>query len=96
MSTTPNMIQLVVEIIDWIHRDRADEGLGSIDVTAQTQLLEEGVFDSMKILEFVNWLETTYGINIGVEELTPKFFASPQTVATEVLKLQADTSRQGS
>ncbi len=79
----------VAQILQWIHLDRDEEGLPAIELTGDTALLDEGVFDSMKVLQFVSWLEGTFAITIGVDELTPAFFASPRTVAAGVDRLQA-------
>jgi acyl carrier protein len=91
-----NVDTILAEVIEWIRNDRAAEGLEEIELTPDIALLEQQVFDSMKILEFVNWLESSYAISIGVEKLTPKLFSSPRTVANEVHLLQLESRRQTS
>jgi len=41
-----------------------------------SQLLEEGVLDSLGVLELVNYLQDEHGIPIEDEELVPENFAS--------------------
>lgn len=91
MATNDNSqcASLTTEIIDWIQAERKDAEEEEIEVGANTNLLEDGVFDSMKILQFVTWLESRYKISIGVEQLTPKFFSTPDRVARQVLDLQS-------
>lgn len=44
-----------------------DEGLND-----DTSFLEEGIIDSTGVLELVNFLEETYHIQVGDEELIPE------------------------
>jgi acyl carrier protein len=47
-------------------------------------LLEEGVLDSLGVLELVNYLQDELGIPIEDEELVPDNFASIDAIATFV------------
>lgn len=87
-DSEPQVEAIAAVIVRWIRQDRSAEGLDEILVTPDTELLEEGVFDSAKLLEFVVWLESTYGIAVGVEQLTPTFFATARTVAAYVAQLR--------
>ena len=46
-----------------------------------SQLLEEGVLDSLGVLELVNFLQDEHGIPIDDEELVPENFASVDAIA---------------
>jgi len=81
-----NKNQIIAEIIQWIEDDRRAENLEPITLTAKTLLLEQLVFDSLKILQFVNWLEQNYAVVIGIENMTASFFASPESIATQLIK----------
>jgi acyl carrier protein len=49
-----------------------------------SQLLEEGVLDSLGVLELVNHLQDELGIPIEDEELVPENFASIDAIAAFV------------
>ena len=49
-----------------------------------SQLLEEGVLDSLGVLELVNFLQDEHGIPIDDEELVPENFASIDAIAAFV------------
>ncbi len=59
-----------------------------------SQLLEEGVLDSLGVLELVNFLQDEHGIPIEDEELVPENFASIEAIAAFVeAKVAAKGSR---
>lgn len=59
-----------------------------------SQLLEEGVLDSLGVLELVNFLQDEHGIPIEDEELVPENFASIDAIAAFVeAKVAAKGSR---
>ena len=49
-----------------------------------SHLLEEGVLDSLGVLELVNFLQDEHGIPIDDEELVPENFASIDAIAAFV------------
>ena len=59
-----------------------------------SQLLEEGVLDSLGVLELVNFLQDDHGIPIEDEELVPENFASIDAIAAFVeAKVEAKGTR---
>jgi len=54
------------------------------DIKDSTALLEEGVLDSMSILELVDYLESELGIIAEAEELVPENFGSIDAIAAFV------------
>lgn len=52
----------------------AGEGEEALD--NDSSFLEKGIIDSMGVLELVAYVEETYGIEIGDDELTPDNFDS--------------------
>lgn len=75
------------ELIQWIHDDRSEEKQPKIEVSSDSRLLDEQIFDSMKVLQFITWLEQRYGVHIGVEQMTAEFFSTPKVVAERVRAL---------
>jgi acyl carrier protein len=53
-------------------------------VQDSSQLLEEGILDSLGVLELVNHLQDEVGIPIEDEELVPENFASIDAIAAFV------------
>lgn len=49
-----------------------------------SQLLEEGVLDSLGVLELVNYLQDELGVPVEDEELIPENFSSIDTIAAFV------------
>jgi acyl carrier protein len=59
-----------------------------------SRLLEEGILDSLGVLELVNFLQDEHGIPIEDEELVPENFASIDAIAAFVqAKLAAKENR---
>ena len=53
-------------------------------VEDSTPLLDEGIIDSLGILDIVTHLEDAYGIQVGDDELNPENFASIAALAAFV------------
>ena len=51
------------------------------DITADTELLEEGVLDSMGIMLLIERLEKEFSVSIPAEELEPEDFADLSAIA---------------
>jgi acyl carrier protein len=63
-----------------------DDGLKDDD-----SLLDRGIIDSTGVLEFVAFLEKSYGIEIEDEELVPENLDSIARVSAYVLRKQVET-----
>jgi len=53
-----------------------------------TSFLEEGIVDSTGVLELVEWLEETYGIQVEDDELVPENLDSVARIAAYVARKQ--------
>jgi acyl carrier protein len=69
-------------ILDYISAVVAEGGGGP--VTAQTQLLEAGVLDSINLVRLVQFLEERFGISIPEGDMGAELFESPATVSAYV------------
>jgi acyl carrier protein len=56
-------------------------------VTAETELLENGVLDSVGILNLVSFLEERFGFSVPFEDFVPENFKTPTTIAAMVSRL---------
>ena len=54
-----------------------------------TSLLGDGVLDSMGVMELVQFLESTFGIEVGEEDITEENFGSLQAVSRYVHSRQS-------
>jgi len=59
----------------------------SYDFDMGTNIVEEGIVDSMAILALVTFLEGKYGVEIDFEEITPDNFATVDAIAKFIKKL---------
>ena len=58
------------------------------DIEKDTRLLEQGILDSLGILDVVSFLETEFSIPIQDEELLPENFQSLGTLSAFVRRKQ--------
>ena len=58
----------------------------------EASLLESGIVDSLGILEIVNYLVESHGINIDEDDLIPDNFNSIRSIAELILKKREDFS----
>ncbi len=65
-------------IVDHIPKAR------QLNIQDDDQLLENGLLDSLGILDVVTYLEEEFGISISDDELTPDNFQSIRTMCTYV------------
>jgi acyl carrier protein len=87
MSQESQLKEICLDILQWIKQDRIEEELPSIELTTDSKLLEDEIFDSLKIMQFIGWLEIKYPVKVGVENMTADFFSSPEVVANNVVQL---------
>jgi len=69
--------------------DRLAPTSGRSDIADDDDLIDSGVIDSLGIFQLVAFLEETFGITIGDEEITPENFGS----VTAIERLVASRSR---
>jgi len=58
-------------------------------ITAQTPLLEQGLLDSIQIVQLINFMETQYQITVDVEDLVPDNFNNVDSICRLVQTRQA-------
>jgi acyl carrier protein len=72
-------------LIAWLRQ--ASTKLGNLEITPDTDLIDQGVLDSLEILRLVAFLEECFRITVPVEEFVPQNFRTPSTVAAMVARL---------
>ncbi len=64
------------------------------DVTDEESLLERGIVDSTGLLELIGFVEKTFGIKVGDDEIVPENLDGIARVASYVArKIERDTDR---
>lgn len=58
-------------------------------------LLDEGIIDSIGVLELVNFVSTDLGLSVGPDEITPENFDSVNRLAEYIRKKQASAAPGG-
>jgi acyl carrier protein len=66
----------------YLHETLAAQGRPAADVAADALLIEEGVLDSLLLLDFVLRIERRCNIKIPGEDIVPEHFGSLDVVAT--------------
>jgi acyl carrier protein len=72
-------------IIDWIAGLATRRGTAAI--RADTELIDQGILDSLAILNLVGFLEERFNIMIPVEEFVPENFRTPGAIAALAIRL---------
>ncbi len=75
-------------ITQWIRR-AAEMRLPDVEIRADTPIIENGLLDSIEILNLVGFLEERFEIALPVEEFVPENFTSAETIANLVTRLRA-------
>jgi acyl carrier protein len=56
-------------------------------ITAETELIDEGILDSIALLELVSFLEEKFHITLPVEEFVPENFRTAAAIAALAMRL---------
>ena len=75
-------------IIEWIRRAAADR-FPDVEIQGDTPIIENGLLDSIEILNLVSFLEERFAIAVPVEDFVPENFGSAQAIANLVMRLRA-------
>ncbi len=74
------MNEVVGQIREYIDANLFVEG-GHASLQDEDSFLEKGIIDSTGVLELVNWMETTFGFEVGDQELVPENLDSIRRLA---------------
>ena len=58
-------------------------------------LLDEGIIDSIGVLELVNFVSTHFALSVGPDEITPENFDSVNRLAQYIRQKQASPAPSG-
>jgi acyl carrier protein len=74
-------------IVEWIGRAAADR-FPNEQIQSDTPIIENGILDSIEILNLVSFLEERFGIAVPVEAFVPENFASAEAITSLVMRLR--------
>ncbi len=69
--------------------DLVKENLPDIDFEASDSLVDDGILDSVSLVEVITALSMEFGVDIPYEEIIPENFNSLEAMAAMVERLQA-------
>lgn len=84
--TTLTEDAIIANLLPWLGIIIHDK---SVKLEIHTPLITQNLIDSMDLLQMVTWAETTYGISIDPDAMTPENFETPQKFAALLLSTQA-------
>jgi len=70
------------ELVEYIRASLATEP--DAEITPETDLIGEGVLDSVAMVDLVVWVEENYAFRVDVEDLEPESFGSVLLIAKYV------------
>jgi acyl carrier protein len=65
-------------------RSEFSAALGGASLADDTQLIESGIVDSLGIMKLLQYLEDSFSIHIGDDELRPENFETPGRIVALV------------
>lgn len=79
-------MQPVIEIVTaWLTRAAAPRING--ELTPDTELVVQGILDSIEILNLVSFLEERFGVAVPIDDFIPENFATPRAIGELVDRL---------
>ena len=66
------MVDTAEIILNWLRETFADAS--DVQIAYDTELIEQGVLDSLQILNLVCFMEERFGVTMPVEEFVPENF----------------------
>ena len=79
--------QIALQLTDYLKTLTAEDNL-----TPATKLIDEGLVDSLTMMDLVSHIESEFQFRLGVEEFTPGNFESAESIATLVEQKMAARS----
>lgn len=68
--------------------DLLKENYPDIDFETEKQLMEDGILDSVAVVELISLLEDAFDISVGMEYIEPKNFESAEAMWAMIEELQ--------
>ena len=79
------MRPVVDSVTRWLKRAAAPRI--STELTPDTELVVQGILDSIEILNLVSFLDEHFGVAVPIDDFIPENFATPRAIADLVSRL---------
>ena len=83
------MSDIAASVIDWIKENSSQGGLQSSEISVDTDLIENGLLDSIDLINLVAYLEDVYGFSLSPDDLVPESFMNVKAITNLVNKSTA-------
>jgi acyl carrier protein len=84
-KTKPSAEQIEKKVLFWL-QEVGGKATGT-PITSDTELLENGILDSVGILNLVSYLEEEFGFVVPFEEFVPENFKTPAAIVAMIVRL---------
>lgn len=68
--------------------DLLKENYPDINFETEKQLMEDGILDSVSVVEIISLIEDAFDISVGMEYIQPKYFESAEAMWEMIEELQ--------
>lgn len=75
-------MEQLLQILNQIHPD--------VDFTVETDLVGDGILDSLDIVTLITEINCTFDVSIPAEEIIPENFASAETLFALITRLDEE------
>lgn len=89
MTADPDNLQIEKSIRDFVARTLLYSETG-FTYSDDASFLQEGIIDSLGVMELVAYVQKTFGVNVDQQEVTTAHFDSVARLAAFVRRKQAD------
>lgn len=84
-------MEILAKIIDWVRTSKGDLDQ-KIEITADSELLSNGLIDSLDLLQLVAYIEDQFKVNVPPDALTPDNFSTPNAISNLIGQVKARSS----
>jgi 2-hydroxymuconate-semialdehyde hydrolase len=81
-------MMLLHELMEFIRRDLAGEH-NRIPIDEQTPLIDQGIIDSMGLMQLIDFIEARTGVRVPDDEVMPDNFETVASMGEMIARLRA-------
>jgi acyl carrier protein len=78
--------RLVDLVVEWVKKNREENGLAPLEVTADTDLIANGLLDSFGFVDLIMYVEAQDGCKVDLADADPADFAIVKGLCRIALK----------
>lgn len=89
-------MDIKAEILTWIREKRESTELGPREITPASDILGEGILDSLGILNLVNWIEERFALELSDNDFDMDNFRTIDTITSFIEERRGMAPRRDS